>query len=273
MSNEDSNIKDVIDATTGLVKAIPIYVDLVQPAAKEIGHALGTVAKTVNLVLAPVSGVVWSYDLIRDFVTTRVSEKLKTTPLENIVSPNPVVAGPTLEALKYSGHEKILSEMYANLLANAVDVNTLDKAHPSFVEIIKQLSPMEAKLLLFLSELEDFPNVCQFDDQHTSRGGLYNHYDEGVTSNQIKFIFEKLCSNSGIELDLGAALDNYRRLQILDIEFSTTHKITDANHGLGRSRPNAKLSERLELEISHNESLFFTSFGLNFVNICVKDKT
>jgi len=48
-------IKNVIDATTGLVKAIPIYEDAIQPAAKQIGKALETVTKAVNISLAPVS--------------------------------------------------------------------------------------------------------------------------------------------------------------------------------------------------------------------------
>ena len=48
-------IKNVIDATTGLFKAIPIYEDAIQPAAKQIGKALETVTKAVNISLAPVS--------------------------------------------------------------------------------------------------------------------------------------------------------------------------------------------------------------------------
>jgi hypothetical protein len=52
-------IKDVIDATTGLVKAIPIYEDAVQPAAKQVGKALETVTKAVNVALAPVGLLIW----------------------------------------------------------------------------------------------------------------------------------------------------------------------------------------------------------------------
>jgi len=82
-----SNVKDVIDATTGLLKAVPVYEDLVQPAAKELGTALETVAKTVNLALAPISGVIWSYETIKEFVSTNVSKKLQNVPKENIVTP------------------------------------------------------------------------------------------------------------------------------------------------------------------------------------------
>jgi hypothetical protein len=145
--SEESKTRDVIDAVTGVAKAIPIYQDAVQPAAQELGKALQTVAKTVHIALAPVSALVWGYDQIKDFVSTKVAERLKGVPPENIVSPKPNVAGPALEALRYTGHESELSDMYANLLAASMDKATLQGAHPAFVEIIKQLTPDEAKLL------------------------------------------------------------------------------------------------------------------------------
>lgn len=87
--NSSSNVKDVIEATTGLVQAVPIYEDLIQPAAREVGTALGTVAKAVNVVLAPISMMVWSYDSIKSYISTSVSKKLENVPTENIVPPNP----------------------------------------------------------------------------------------------------------------------------------------------------------------------------------------
>ena len=45
MSEEQSErkVRDTIEAVTGLVKAVPVYEDALQPAAKELGKALGTV--------------------------------------------------------------------------------------------------------------------------------------------------------------------------------------------------------------------------------------
>ena len=53
--SEENKIRDTIEAATGLVQAIPIYQDAIQPAAKEIGGALQTVAKAIHVALAPVS--------------------------------------------------------------------------------------------------------------------------------------------------------------------------------------------------------------------------
>jgi hypothetical protein len=148
--SEDSKIKDVVDAVTGLAKAVPLYQDIAQPAAQEVGKALQTVAKTVHIVSAPVSALVWGYDQIKEFVSTKVADRLKNVPPEDIITPKPNVAGPALEALRYTGHESSLSDFYANLLAAAMDKATAQGAHPAFVEIIKQLTPDEAKLVKLL---------------------------------------------------------------------------------------------------------------------------
>jgi hypothetical protein len=156
MSN-DSKIRDTAEAVKGIVESVPIYQDALQPAAKEIGTALQTVAKTIHIVLAPVSVLVWGYDQIKDFVSNRVAEKLKDVPPENIATPKPNVAGPALESLRYTGHEETLREMYANLLAASMDTRTANGAHPAFVEIIRQLTPDEARILRLLTQPRPFP--------------------------------------------------------------------------------------------------------------------
>ena len=90
-NNTESNIDTTINAVTNLVKAVPIYQDAIQPAAKEVGKALATITKTVNVALAPVRGLVWGYEKIEDFVSTKVSEKLRNTPEKEIVTPKPNV--------------------------------------------------------------------------------------------------------------------------------------------------------------------------------------
>jgi hypothetical protein len=150
---DEGSTKDIVDAVAGVAKAIPVYQDVLQPAAQEVGKALQTVSKTIHIALAPVSALVWGYDQIREFVSTKVAERLKNVPPENIISPKPNVAGPALESLRYTGHEHELSDMYANLLAAAMDSSTAQGAHPAFVEIIKQLTPDEARLVgLFVAD-------------------------------------------------------------------------------------------------------------------------
>ncbi|HIC8860100.1 TPA: DUF4393 domain-containing protein [Aeromonas hydrophila] len=175
--SEENKIRDAADAIKGIVEAVPVYQDAVQPAAKEIGTALQTVAKTIHIVLAPVSALVWGYDKLTDFLSTRVADKLKDVPPEYIATPKPNVAGPALEALRYTGHEESLREMYANLLAASMDTRTAQGAHPAFVEIIKQLTPDEARLLKLFVVPRAFPLINVRREYKvttdTQRGGNY----------------------------------------------------------------------------------------------------
>jgi hypothetical protein len=156
---EESKIRDAVDAATGLAKAVPVYEDVVQPAAKEIGAGLQTVAKTVHIALAPVSALVWGFEQIKEFVGTSVAKRLEKIPNEKIITPPAQIAGPALEALKYTGHEETLREMYGKLLATAMDADQVASAHPGFVEIIKQLSPDEARICKLFKVTDSFPTI------------------------------------------------------------------------------------------------------------------
>lgn len=158
MSNENK-IRDAADAIKGIVEAVPVYQDVVQPAAREVGTALQTVAKTLHILLAPVSGLVWGYDKIRDLVGEKVAQKLSEVPAEELRSPEPHVAGPALEALRYTGYQESLRDMYANLLATSIDTKTAQHAHPAFVEIIRQMSPDEALMVRVLAHHGAIPTI------------------------------------------------------------------------------------------------------------------
>lgn len=269
---ESSNINDSVNAVTGLVKAVPIYQDAIQPLAKETGKALQTIGKVVNSALSPVRGLVWGVEKFEDFIKIKLEGKLKHIKIEDICSPNLSVAGPAFESLKYVGHEETLREMYANLLANAMDINTKDDSHPSFVEIIKQLSSQEAKLLLYLSEKDIFPDVCILNSKITLGGGFFTRRSNKKTSNKVKNEFLIICSEFEDRMDLNSALDNYRRLQILDIETETEQRINDNMFRSMSSFRKDNISEQIELKIETTEKLFFTNFGQKFIAICVIDK-
>jgi hypothetical protein len=86
-------------------------------------------------------------DYFADTFPQEMAAKLADVPEENIVTPSPIVAGPTLLALSYMHSESSLKDLYLNLLATASDNRRASQAHPAFAEVIKQLAPDEAVLL------------------------------------------------------------------------------------------------------------------------------
>jgi hypothetical protein len=214
--SDENKIRDVADAVKGVVEAMPIYQDVVQPAAKEIGQALQTVAKTVHIALAPISALVWGYDKIKDFVTSKVAEKLQETPTERIQPPSPHVAGPALEALRYTGHEEDLRELFANLLATSLDSATSKEAHPSFVEMIKQITPDEAKILHVISDGRAIPVITiRSDESEQNRAGVdaFRHLC------MIGIVAE--CRSPELTPNY---LENLVRLGLLDLRYDSTYK-------------------------------------------------
>lgn len=77
----------------------------------------------------------------------KLQQKLSKISPEKIVPPPLFVSVPTLQACCYAADSKELHNMFSSLLATAMNTDTQDKAHPSFIEVIKQLSPLEASIL------------------------------------------------------------------------------------------------------------------------------
>lgn len=211
----DSNIKSTIEAATGLVKAIPVYQDAIQPSAKQIGKSLETITKAVNIALAPIKALVWGYEKIEEFISTRVAEKLKNVKEENITTPPPQVAGPAVEALRFSGHDENLRELFANLLATAMDKETVDKAHPGYVDIIRNLSPDEALLLNAFTSRTSYPIIeihAKFKD--ASRGYTvlltnYSHLHKIIAVKRPDLVpsyLNNLCRLGILEIPAGSHL-------------------------------------------------------------------
>lgn len=265
-------IRDVVDAVTCVAKAVPIYQDVVQPAAQEIGTALQTVAKTVHIALAPVSVLVWGYDQLKDFISTKVADRLKNVPPENIITPKPNVAGPALESLRYTGHEPSLSDLYANLLAASMDKSTASGAHPAFVEIIKQLTPDEAKLVgLFIHDIP-FPLL-------DVRWEYKNPTPEKTGGKEALVNFSQLGVIAQCEFpqQTPTYIDNICRLGLAEIP--TMYQYT--GKGVYDILENAPVVRQMILQIEQNpefryaidrKGLRVTELGKQFARICVLRK-
>ena len=263
----DNNVKATIDAVTGLAKAIPVYQDAVQPAAKEIGKSLEIVTKTVNIALAPIKALVWGYEKIEDYLNKRVAEKLREIPKENIVTPPPQVAGPAVEALRYSGHDENLRELYANLLATAMNKETTDKAHPGFVEIIKNLSSEEGLLLQAFAVRRTYPLV-DVDGQ-----------DEGTVGTQTYYRNFSRLHDSVPVADLyriPTYLDNLCRLGILEVLHGFTLTAPDTYEPLETSSEIKPFIKRIEehgrVVNFYRKMIQLTSFGQEFIDHVVTEK-
>jgi len=132
-------------------KVIPIaelYRDLVQPATREVGEALGNAAKVARFVLAPIDYLAAQHQRWKRYLE-RVAEKV---PEERRIEAHPQLAGPVFAGLQYVEETGINAELFLNLLARAIDRERASEAHPAFAQLISQLSPDEALILFHLKK-------------------------------------------------------------------------------------------------------------------------
>lgn len=128
---------------------------LLGPISDAIGN---TLQNTWELVFGPLDLYVQRKKLSRqhDFEEFKkeFESKVSEIPENSLKEPKLSILGPTLEASKYYFEEKSLRSMFASLAASSVDERKERYLHPSFPEIIKQMSPLDAdNLRLFTSQL------------------------------------------------------------------------------------------------------------------------
>jgi len=268
--SEKSIVKDTSDAIKGIAEAVPIYQDAISPAAKELGKALTTVAKSVHIALLPVSALVWGYEQIKEYISIKLAEKLKNTPDQDIITPKTNIAGPTLEALRFTGHEDSLREMYANLLATSMDVITATLAYPSFVEIIKQMTSDEAKLMKLFSIKKAFPLI-------SIRMVVANN-DSGAGGVDILRNFSFLGDEAGCENRklVDAYLDNLCRLGLIDIPSNFQYTKIGIYKSLENHPVIKKCINKIEVHpnkkhIIERKGIRVTKLGEHFIKACVID--
>lgn len=177
MNDDEQNdeLSNKINAAANLVKAIPVYQDALQPIMQETGKALGTVGQVVNAALAPIRGVVWGANQVESWVSEKVAAKLGNEPSDNIQTPDLTIAGPTIEALKFSGHKPELSDMFASLLASAMRKDKSSSTHPAFVDKIRHMSSLDAKIFKELSKKVAIPTIDILRNNEGSEGKSMLH--------------------------------------------------------------------------------------------------
>ena len=83
---------------------------------------------------------------------------MENIPEDEVCAVPPEVGVPILEKLSYVTNEE-LSEMYIELLAKASQKQSANVAHPSFVNIINNISPDEAILMRSIRTKEAIPYI------------------------------------------------------------------------------------------------------------------
>lgn len=145
--------KQMVEQNIGVVAEA--YKDLVQPAARPLGEILGLFPRTLRLAFSGWEKWLTNREESLQLTALAIEEKVKRIPEEKVVEPEAYVAIPAIQQLSYCQNSVELRDMYANLLVASMNIDTKWQVHPAFVDIIKQLTPDEAR---FLNSVKDIKN-------------------------------------------------------------------------------------------------------------------
>lgn len=253
-----------------LVKATPnilgqVYGDLAQPSVKAVGNALGTVFEFSTSFLLPVKLLNEKFKLNFTKRLNEYKEKLDQIPEEKQCEVHPQIGTPIIEKLSYTTNDEI-ADMFTTLLANASNVDMVNTAHPSFVNMIGRISPDEARLLKYLQGKDNI-QYCNFNGNVLKGEGFHTLFDHvTLLDKEVDMQYPQ---------NLSSYLANFISLGILN-DMSGQYKIDKTIYNQIREKYGLKnlesqLVPNVFKSITVEESYYkVTDFGKLFINACIK---
>lgn len=137
-----------------------------------------------------------------------ITNKSAQIPDENRIEPDIDVVGATLESAKFRINKDEIRDMFSNLITSAMDSSKADDIHPSFSEMIKMLSPLDAQNLHYLFHNGD--ETISKIIINLEKGGYQEKYTHIYLGNP------KCQRNELIE----PSIDNLIRLKLVDVSYT-----------------------------------------------------
>lgn len=197
-------------------------------ALENLGKTAVVVTNTINNVLLPLAAFNYGCDQARKYFENRFSidieEKIKSIPPENIIKPRASIAGPVLQGLAFTHDEPDLKNLFLNLLSTAMDDRKCKKAHPAFVDFLKQITADEAFFIkIILSTTKYHPLVNIYVKWDTTKKLLENHVapveitDEEHTDNDLIALSEQF----------SVYVDNWQRMGLIVVDYQNALATAD----------------------------------------------
>jgi len=246
----------------GLLKEI--YSDLAKPGVTQVGIALSTILGLGSTILWPVQLLNERSKILLETNLERYREKLASAHPEEIVPISTEIGVPLAEKLSYvSDHD--LRELYTTLLAKASNKQTISQVHPSFVNILSNISPDEALIIKELAEVSLHPFVSV---------RLVNPAD-GLWIELADVFFESKYSDQlSFAENLPAYMHNIKGLGLIEINrdnFAAPYSRYDPIEAAARKRfGNVKLLPEYTVLTLLRGKIEVTRLGWMFIGACLE---
>lgn len=241
--NFEVNVSETIKEAKGL------------ETVKETDSLLSIIPRTVKAALLDLRVWILNQEAKFSEMEQLVSQRLSDKDPYLIAPPEPYVAVPALQALSYSMDNEVLKELYANLLAKAMYLETKLLVHPSFVEIIKQMSPTDALLLKEISQIILLPTLV-----------IMKKTDENHGEIKISTIITELKLAGVSYQNIEISTSNLDRLGLINATIDR-HYTDDKIYEFLETHPDVELliQQKVEEEKSKNDQTDIDTINKRFV--------
>lgn len=268
------------------VDGTKIYDENISPVTRPIAETAGLIPRAIKAALSPIEKWILHREHQLEEVKIMLEKKHINTLPEKIVEPEPYVAVPAIEALSYAMDSEDLRELYANLLSKAINVDYKEKVHPAMVEIIKQMSPLDARIYNHILTNYVDTGIAMIDigiknpnAEPLDLGSNFEIYEFGSNYIHVEntpihngyFLF----GNTSIS-DICTATSNLKRLGLIDklkeewledttpyIEIENSDSIQDLINGTLKAKKTEIVLTPCVTQIN--------DFGKSFGEICIKE--
>lgn len=255
--------KSIVEQSDGAITQA--YKDVVQPSAKPLGEILALFPRTLRLAFSGWEKWLTNREESLRLTAEAIEEKVKHIPEKKIVEPESYIAIPAIQQISYCQNNADLRNLYANLLVSSMNSDKKWLVHPAFVDIIKQLTPDEARII---NRVGNFKNnfLPLIDVKGVLKGGNSKGHQLLVT-NFTNLGFDVIENKENI----CSYVDNLLRLNLFEIP--PTYKLTNERlyDSLEQSPILAQLTKpylaSYNLSFSH-KILVISNLGLQFKRVC-----
>lgn len=191
----------------------------------------------------------------------QLEESIDRIPADKKVEPSVQTTAQALENSKYCIDQDNLREMFTALISNSMNIDYQRDSHPSFAEILKQMSPLDAEVIKVFknSPLNGFP-ICRYQ---ISEGGGYLTLLENVF---IEYFTPNLeaCSIS---------ISSLSRLGLVKVIYDDVLLNKDAYLGFEQHPWFIMLKKNLpDKNITMQKGIVsLTPLGRSFTRVCIPD--
>ena len=250
--------------------------DIVEESTKETRKELDkTGAKGVHklaelLWASPIGRKADLYIAERPYKMKKAMEEMQRKydkiPVEYQVEPSSYIALKGVNELNYSLDEEHLKEMFENILVSDMDNRKKNKVLPSYIEIVKQLTPDDVKFLKLLKKWDCF---CAIEIQ-LKTNGIYSttHLDEYYIYNYKN---KDNIEEASIEKANPIVIDTLSYLNLIKNKIGTyyTQKEKEYTYLFDNTKTLYQFDPNMHTVTYEKCTIEFTRLGKDFIDICL----